>query len=127
MDINKLVNVYTKIRDKRSEIKRAYEAQDEKLKADLEKLEAVMLRHLTTINAESVRTDAGTFYRQKDVIPSASDWDTLYAWIKQHDAFDALERRIKKTFVTEYMESNEGELPPGVSTFTRYVVRVRKN
>lgn len=127
MDINKLVSVYTKIRDKRGEIKRAYEAEDNKLKADLEKIEAVFLNHLSKGNAESVRTDAGTFYRQKDVIPSASDWGVFYDWIKENDAFDALERRIKKTFIVDHMEANDGELPPGVSTFTRYVVRVRKN
>jgi hypothetical protein len=127
MDINKLVSVYTKIRDKRSEIKRAYEAEDDALKAQLVKLEGVLLGHLNTTNSDSIRTEAGTFYRQQDVTPSASDWAAFYDWIKQNDAFDALERRVKKTFVTEYMEANDGAIPPGVSVYRQYVVRVRKN
>lgn len=127
MDINRLVSTYTKIRDKRAEIKRAYEAEDAVLKEQLAKLEGVMLRQLNDTNSDSVRTEAGTFYRQQDVTPSASDWATFYDWVKQNDAFDALERRIKKTFVTEYMEAHEGAVPPGVSVYRQYVVRVRKN
>jgi hypothetical protein len=127
MDINKLVHVYTKIRDKRSEIKRFFEAEDAALKEQLTKLEGVLLKHLNDTNSDSIRTEAGTFYRQQDVTPSASDWSAFYDWIKQNDAFDALERRVKKTFVTEYMEANDGAIPPGVSVFRQYVVRVRKN
>ena len=47
--------------------------------------------------------------------------------MKQNDAFDALERRIKKTFVSEYMENNGGAIPPGVSVYRQYAVRVRRN
>lgn len=127
MDHNKLVTVYTKIRAKRAEIKKAYEAEDDKLKADLAKIEAVLLNHLNTTNTDAVRTEAGTFYRQQEIIPSASDWQAFYDWIKENDAFDALERRVKKTFVSEYMEAHEGAIPPGVSVYRTFVVRVRKN
>lgn len=127
MDHNKLVTVYTKIRAKRAEIKKAYEEEDDKLKADLAKIEAVLLNHLNTTNTDAVRTEAGTFYRQQEIIPSASDWQAFYDWIKENDAFDALERRVKKTFVSEYMEAHEGAIPPGVSVYRTFVVRVRKN
>jgi hypothetical protein len=51
----------------------------------------------------------------------------FYGWIKDNDAFDALERRVKKTFVTEFMETHEGGLPPpGITVSREYVVRVRK-
>lgn len=126
MDHNKLVAVYTKIRNKRAEIKKAYEAEDDALKAQLAKLEGVMLSSLATTNTDAIRTEAGTFYRQEDVTPSCSDWQAFYDWVKHNDAFDALERRIKKTFITEYMEGHEGSVPPGVSVYRQYVVRVRK-
>lgn len=127
MDHNKLVSVYTKIRDKRAEIKKAYEAEDAELKAKLEKLEGVLLGQLNTTNTDAIRTEAGTVYRQEDITPSGTDWSAFYDWVKANDAFDALERRIKKTFVSEYMERNEGAIPPGVSVYRKYVVRVRKN
>lgn len=133
MDLNKIIGVYTKIRDKRSEIKKAYETQDNALKANLEQIEAVLLRQLIATQSDSTRTEAGTFYRQKDIMPSCSDWAALYAWIKENDAFDALERRVKKGFITDYMEEHGKDddgntiLPPGVNIHTKYVIRVRKN
>lgn len=125
MDLNKVVKVHLKIRNRRAELKREFEAQDKGLKEQQEKLEAVLLHHLSTTESESIRTDAGTFYRQKETIPSAADWGAFYDWIKEHDAFDALERRIKRTFITDYMDENDGQLPPGVNVFSRYVIRVR--
>jgi hypothetical protein len=131
IDAEKLVKVFIKMRDKRSELKRAFEAEDAAIKAKQEKIEAVLLDHLNKNKQDSARTAAGTFYRQKKTVPSASDWEAFYAWIKENDAFDALERRIKATFITDYMEEHaddpDNNLPPGVSVFTRYDVRVRKS
>lgn len=126
MDYNRIVNVHLKIRDKRAEIKKVYEAEDKALLDQQERLEGELLRFLNDSGVDSSRTEAGTFFKQKDVIPTGADWAAFYAWVREHDAFDALERRIKKTFITEYMEANDDALPPGVSTFTRYKVRVRR-
>lgn len=127
LDLAKVTKAHISIRDARNELRKEYEAKDADLKASQQKLEAVMLDHLQKHGMESVRTDAGTFYRQEEVIPSASDWQALYDWIKDHDAWDCLERRIKKTFVKEYQEVHDGGLPPGVSVYREYVVRVRRS
>jgi hypothetical protein len=127
LDLTKVVKAHVAIRDARNAHRKDYEAKDAELKASQEKLEAVMLDHLNTHGMESVRTEHGTFYRQEDITPSASDWNALYDWIKEHDAWDALERRIKKTFIKEYSEAHDGGLPPGVSTYRQYVVRVRRS
>jgi len=127
MDMNQLVSVYTKIREKRAQIKKAYDAEDASLKEKLTKLEGVLLGQLNTTNTDAIRTEAGTFYRQEDITPSGADWSAFYDWVKENDAFDALERRIKKTFIADYMERHEGAIPPGVSVYRQYVVRVRKN
>jgi hypothetical protein len=127
MDHSQLVKVYIKIRDKRSEIKKAYEAEDKVLKDKLTLLENTMLASLNASGSESVRTEDGTFYRQEEITPNVADWGAFYDYIKANDAFDALERRAKKTFVVDYMEAHEGETPPGVSIFRQYVARVRRN
>lgn len=126
MDLGKVTKAHINIRDARNELRKQYEAEDAKLKEAQLKLEGVMLDHLNQHGMDSVRTAAGTFYRQEEVTPSASDWNALYDWIKDNDAWDALERRIKKTFVKEYAEAHNGGLPPGISVFREYVVRVRR-
>ena len=125
-DMGQITRAHINIRDARHKLKQEYEAKDKDLKESQVRLENAMLDHLNQHGMESVRTEAGTFYRQEEITPSASDWQALYDWIKEHDAWDALERRIKKTFIKEYAEAHSGGLPPGVSVFREFVVRVRR-
>lgn len=126
MDTTKMAKAYIKLRDARTELKREFEGKDSELKAKQERIEAEMLKFLNANEMDSVKTTAGTFYRQEEVTPTGSDWDAFYKWVAQNDAFDALERRIKKTFIKEYMEMNGGAIPPGVSVYREFVVRVRR-
>lgn len=126
VDLGQVTKAHINIRDARTALRRQYDDEDAKLKEAQEKLEAVMLEHLNSHNMASVRTEAGTFYRQEDITPSAGDWGIFYDWIKDNDAWDALERRIKKTFIKEYQEAHNGGLPPGISVFREFVVRVRR-
>lgn len=126
MDYNTVTKAYLNIRDARSALKRDYDAADDKLKENQRTLEGFMLGHLNDSGMESVRTSNGTFYKQESLKPSASDWQAFYDWIKENDAFDALERRIKRDFIKEHMETHGGALPPGVSVHREYEVRVRK-
>lgn len=126
LDLGRLTKAHINIRDARAALKKQYDDADVDLKASQERLENAMLDHLNKHGMESVRTEFGTFYKQEDIKPSGSDWQALYDWIKEHDAWDALERRIKKTFVSEYMEAHQGSLPPGVSVHREFVVRVRR-
>ncbi len=126
MDLNQLTGAHIKVRDARAALKREFEASDGELKAAQEKIEAKMLAFLNDSGTTSAKTDSGTFYKQEDLIPAGADWNAFYGWIVENDAFDALERRIKKTFIKEYIESHDGEVPPGVSVFREYVIRVRR-
>lgn len=127
MDLNRLVRAHLKIRDARTKLSREFDDADSALKAKQDRLEAEMLRFLNDNNTKSVRTESGTVYRAEDIRPVNTDWDTLYAWIKENDTFEALERRLKKTFVQDYMEEHNGAVPPGVSVARSFVARVRRN
>lgn len=127
IDLAKVTRAHINIRDARSQLKKQYDDADADLKKAQTVLEGTMLDHLNKHGMDSVRTDSGTFYRQEELTPSASDWSAFYDWIKEHDAFDALERRIKKTFIKEYAEAHSGGLPPGVSVYREYAVRVRRS
>lgn len=126
LDLAKITQAHINIRDARRQLKTQFDEADADLKKAQVKLENAMLDHLNKHGMESVRTEYGTFYRQEEITPSAGDWQALYDWIKEHDAWDALERRIKKTFIKEYQEAHSGGLPPGVSVFREWVVRVRR-
>lgn len=126
VDLARVTKAYLSIRDARIAAKRQFDEDDAKFKASQEKLEALMLGQLNSMGVESVRTEAGTFYKQEEIKPAANDWNLFYHWIKDHDAFDFLEKRVTKNAVKAYMEEHEGGLPPGVSVYKEYVVRVRR-
>lgn len=126
-DLNRVTKAYLRLRDTRDELRRNYTEEDNELKEKMERLEAEMLSFLNETHQESARTLNGTVYKQEDIIPTGSDWDRFYQWVKENDAFDALERRIKKGFVAEHMREHEGAPPPGVSVLRKYVVRVRRS
>lgn len=126
MDIGEMVEIYQTISAERRKLKREFEDADNKLKADEEKIELSILQFLQETNINSVRTDFGTAYKQEDVIPTCADWNVFYDWVKKHDAFDALEKRIKKTYVKEMLENDQG-LPDGVNVIRKFVVRIRRS
>lgn len=127
MDIEKLTKVYVRIRDARAKATAEYEKQDAKMKADMERIGNELLRWMQENKLKNVRTELGTVYVETDLKPSAADWDAVYRFITDNDAFDLLERRLKKTFVKEYMEANEGAVPPGVNVHQELVARVRRS
>ena len=121
-----LVSDYLRLRDYRAAEKKKWELADDKIEAALHGIEAEMAKRLRESESDSVRTEAGTFFRQIDVKPRGEDWQAFYNWIVENDAFDFLERRIKKTSIAEYMAQNDDAIPPGVTVLREYVVRVRK-
>lgn len=130
MDIEKLTKAYIAIRDKRAEIKKAFDTEYGDLGSKLERLQAELLRFMQENKSEAVKTTFGTVYRQEEVKPSCSDWTALDAWEKANpdiNASDILEKRVSKKFITEYMETNDGALPPGISIYREYVARVRRS
>ena len=130
MDVAKLTKAYVAIRDRRAEIKKAFDLEYGDLGEKLSRLEAELLRLMQSQNTDALRTEFGTVYRQEEVKPSCSDWAALDAWEKAQsdiNASDILEKRVSKKFITEYMENNEGALPPGISIYREYVARVRRS
>ena len=125
--LDKVTATYVKIRDQRSALKKQYEADDLALKVQLETLDSFLLGKLQELGVESVRTKHGTVYQSTVVKPSCEDWDSFYTWIAENEAFDALERRVKKSFITTYMEDNKGELPPGINVTQEYAVTIRRS
>jgi hypothetical protein len=129
VDIERITKAYIAIRDRRAEIKKTFDADYTDLGSKLERLEAELLRHLQETRSEAIRTAFGTVYRQEEVKPSCQSWEALDTWIDGNPdiaASDVLEKRVSRKFITEYMETHDGALPPGVSVYREYVARVRR-
>lgn len=126
IDLAQLSATYIKIREAKLARKHAWEAEEAAFDAKLEMIEGHMLRHLNANGMNSVSTDGGTFYKQETIKPNIVDDAAFFAWIKENDAFDALERRVKVGVIKQFQDDHEGGLPPGITVAREWVVRVRK-
>lgn len=126
IDNTKVVKAFQNIKAAREELARKFKEEDDALKEKQERLQNFLLDFLNTNGLQNASTETGIFYKQEDVIPTAADWSAFYAWVKENDAFDALEKRITRTFVKNWMDDHDGTPPPGVSVFRKYKVAIRK-
>lgn len=127
INLDRAVQAFNAIRDARTAKRRAWEAEDLALEQDQDRLKVMMLEMLNQIGGKSIATDHGTIYRTEKVRPSAADWNLVYGWIAEDpERFELLEKRLKATFVKQFMEDNAGLIPPGVNVHREYEVAVRR-
>jgi hypothetical protein len=124
---DKLAEIYIKIRDKRAELKEKYEQEDEELKAQQDLLAEKMLEVCYENNADSIKTPAGTIIRKVDTRYWTTDWDSMYQFIQEHDAYPLLEKRLHQTNLKQFLEENPELLPAGLQADRKYTVVVRRS
>lgn len=128
VSIKKLAAVYFKIREAKAANTREYEARDKELAEQLSVVSNEMLRQMHERGVSSEKIDGlGTIYIHKAVRATIADDAAFFGWVRDKDCIgDALERRVKSTFIQSYMENNDGVAPPGLSIFTEMTARMRK-
>lgn len=126
MKTDELAEKYAKIRDKVAELEAAHKDKLAPYKAAMDKIEQAMLESFNASGTESARTAFGTFYKQKATSATVSDWHATLQWIRDNERWDALDKRVNKTAVSEYIDEHE-EPPPGINWSTSYKINFRKS
>lgn len=124
--LDRLTRAYIKIRDKRAEIKRAFEQEDTALKEKLSTIESALLEYCKSENVDSVKTAEGLFYRTTSTRYWTSDWDAMNRFIIENEMPEFFEKRLNQTVVRQFLEENPETVPPGLNTTSEYNIRVRK-
>jgi len=125
-DLDRLVSVYVKIRDKKSELAAEFNEKEKELDAKLDKLKAVLLEHCKETGVESVKTASGTFWRTQRKRFWTSDWEAMNRFIVDNEAVDLLEKRIHQGNMKQFLEENPDALPPGLNADSEYSITVRR-
>jgi hypothetical protein len=126
IDINKLVKVFVKIRDHRKTLSEAFEAEDKKLEAQMDKVKLALLEYCKETGLESARTDAGTFYRTLRTRYTTNNWEQMNSFILEHGVPDLLEKRIHQGNMKQFLEENPTLRPQGLNVDSEYAITVRK-
>lgn len=119
---DRLVAVYIKMRDAKAELAK----QEAVISEQMNLIEAELLEICKATGQEGGRTPKGTFTRSIKTRYDTSDWQSLYKFIKEHDALELLEQRVSQGNMKTFLQDNPGLLPPGLNSFSRYSITVRR-
>ena len=110
MNAEKLAAIYVKIREARRELAK----KDDELKAQLDVVAEQLLDICKEQGAQTIRTPHGTISRRLNKHYWTSDWDSLFQFIKQNDAFSLIQHRIHNANMEQFLEENPNLHPPGL-------------
>lgn len=125
-DASKLVQIYVRIRDARDLKQKQMEAEINDLNEQLGTIEHELLEICKATGQDGGKTPFGSFTRSVKTRYWTSDWDSMYKFIREHDAPELLERRIHQGNFTEFIKENPSEMPAGVNVESKYSVTVRR-
>lgn len=123
--VEQVVEAYLKLRRKKEAVESEAKEKVADLKASMTKLESWLMQKADDEGVTSFKTSFGTAFVTSTDFANVADWDAVLAFIREHDAFDMLERRVSKTAVRAHMEET-GVVPPGVTYGTKLGVSIRK-
>jgi hypothetical protein len=126
VSIDAMVKVYTRVRDKRAELKAAFDEEDKALQAQLDMVKQGLLEYCKEHGVESARTQHGLFYRTVKTRYWTGDWESMHKFIMEHGLPEFFEKRLNQSVVKEFLEQNPELLPPGLNVDAEYNISVRK-
>jgi len=123
--VDKVIQTYMKLRSKKEAIEAETKEKVADVKANMAKIEAWLKEKADADGVTSFKTDHGTAFLTTTDFANVADWDAVLDFIRKEEAFDMLEKRISKTAVRGYIDTNK-EVPPGVTYGTKLDINIRK-
>ena len=124
--LDKLAQIYRKIREKIDALTKEYDTQVETLKAQQDEIKNAMKDQMKALGVTSVRTPEGTVVLSVKTRYSTQDWDEFKKFVLANEAIELLEKRIAQTNMAQFLEENPGSMPPGLNSSSEYDISVRK-
>jgi hypothetical protein len=125
-DVDKLVRVFIKMRDKKAEIAKEAQEKESELEEKMTKIRRALLNYCKENEVESVRTESGTFFRSIKARYTTNDWSSMNKFILEHQAVELLDKRINQGNMKQFLEDNPDLLPPGLNIDREYAITIRR-
>jgi len=120
--VDSLVKQFVTLRDHRSGL----EKQKVKAKGIMDKIGLKIMELADAQGVTSFATPHGTAFKTTKDWIKVSNWDVVLDFIIDGDLKHLLPQSVKKAAVKEYMEENEGKLPPGLEYGEQVEIGVRR-
>lgn len=125
MDVKDIVAKYIQLRDLKSKLDGEHKDKTAPIVAAMDKAEGAILALFDQLGLDSAGCEAGTAYKTTRTSATVADMDAFLAFVKEHEAWHMLERRVAKTSVDEYVATNN-DLPPGINYSSMVAINVRR-
>lgn len=126
MQLDKIVERYVALRDRKAELKKAFEEQAATLTEAMDRLEAAILAHLNETGSESFRTSAGTAYKSVGTSITVADKAAFKDYLLETGQWELADIRAAKKNIEAFKAAND-DLPPGLNWSQAITVGVRRS
>jgi hypothetical protein len=125
MDLERLARIWRKMDDAMDNLKADCEAEVAKIKVQQDQLSAVLLGQMHAMKADKLETVAGVIERKEETHVNAADWGAIWRFIVENNKFEFVQKRLTSSEILKWRAVHDA-LPPGMSTFTKYKLSVKK-
>lgn len=123
---DKIIETYIKVRDAVRAMEEKHKEEIRDLKDQLEVLEQELLARVDKAGGNISIPNVGRVARRISRQYWTNDWESLYRFIKEHDAFHLLHQRISNKAMQEFLNENPDLMPEGLNVDSRYAVTVTR-
>ena len=126
VDINRLVKIFVKMRDRKSALAAEFKAEDDRVQSQMDAVKHALLEYCKSAGVESQRTEAGMFYRTVRSKYWTSDWAEMGAFVLEHKCTDLFEKRLHQGNMQSFLQENPTLRPPGLNISSEYTITIKK-
>lgn len=91
-------------------------------------VEAFLLKHCSQNGVSKVSTEAGEFIKEDKVHYNLASYEQFCEWMSKQDEipFHFFNKKLTGKSIDEFAEQNDGQLPPGISTFVKTTPKFKR-
>lgn len=125
INVEKVIGLYMKKRLEKEQLEATVKEQLKEISEAMLKLESFLMQQMEADGVTSYKTAHGTAFKTSTDFANVADWNLTLDFIREHDKYEMLERRVNKTAVRAFMEETSGTVP-GVNYGTKVSINIRK-
>lgn len=121
--IEKLMRAEVNIREAIANL----ENQVKELKGKRERIQSALNDICIQMKVDGLKTNVGTLTRSVKTRYWTDDWSSFYAFMKEHDVPELLEKRIAQGNYKEFLANNPDIAIPNVQAMNEFSIVIRRN
>ena len=127
MNVADMIGQYIQCRDWIEASDKAHAESQKTVRERMTLLEAAVAEKINELGGESVKTEQGTAYRSTLMATKVADRDTFMRFVFDGKRENFLTSAVSKDAVKEYLEENNGQLPPGIDVTYIFKTNFRRS